>query len=145
MARLPTRIAKDTLMISVDFSKPYTSKRMCITLRNEDGTPGESVLCVEVAQGSGEGFSNRPDSHCSSLGTFELLNVYVGKHGKSIRLKGLDKTNDKAYERYIVIHEAPYIGNGRTGKSWGCFAIPPGTIRYFLPLADKGILLVAKD
>jgi hypothetical protein len=72
-----------------------------------------------VAHGSGsetgkEGqlkFSNVPNSNTTSLGTYSIGNNYYGKFGKAYKLNGLDKTNDKAFERFIVLHyfdKVPY-------------------------------------
>ena len=55
---------------------------------------------------------------------------YVGSNGYSLRLDGLDVGfNDRARERAIVIHGAPYVNaelaaaQGRIGRSWGCPAL----------------------
>ncbi|RKS01264.1 L,D-transpeptidase-like protein [Flavobacterium sp. 102] len=72
-----------------------------------------------VAHGSGsetgiEGqlkFSNVPDSNTTSLGKYSIGHHYVGKFGKAYKLYGLDKTNSKAFDRYIVLHyysKVPY-------------------------------------
>ena len=56
-------------------------------------------------------FSNIPDSNTSSLGKYAIGHHYVGKFGKAYKLYGLDKTNDKAFERFIVLHhyeKVPY-------------------------------------
>ena len=56
-------------------------------------------------------FSNIPDSNTSSLGKYAIGNSYVGKFGKSYKLFGLDETNNKAFERFIVLHhyeKVPY-------------------------------------
>lgn len=56
-------------------------------------------------------FSNIPNSYASSLGKYEIGHHYIGKFGKAYKLNGLDKTNDKALERFIVLHhfeKVPY-------------------------------------
>jgi hypothetical protein len=56
-------------------------------------------------------FSNIPNSNTTSLGIYAIGKDYVGKFGKSYKLFGLEKTNDKAFERFIVLHhyeKVPY-------------------------------------
>jgi hypothetical protein len=116
----------------IDYSKPSAEKRLWVfDLRSH------ALLYEElVAHGKGSGdslakaFSNNPESHQSSLGLFETQDTYSGKNGYSLRLKGLDAGfNDKALERAIVMHGAPYVSEkvarslGRLGRSWGCPAL----------------------
>ena len=75
-------------------------------------------------------FSNQPRSRQSSLGLFRTEEVYFGKYGESLRLEGLEPgVNDRAMERAIVMHAAPYVSPwvvttfGRLGRSWGCPAL----------------------
>lgn len=89
---------------------------------------------VAHGQGSGENyanaFSNNEGSHQTSLGLFLTAGTYQGANGYSLRLQGLDKgLNDRAMDRAIVIHGAPYVdpiaakARGRLGRSWGCPAL----------------------
>ena len=116
----------------IDYSKPSTERRLWVF----DLKSRELVYEELVAHGQGSGanmatqFSNAPDTHQTSLGLFVTDNTYVGKNGYSLRLDGLDKgVNDRARERAIVMHGAPYVSqefvkaNGRLGRSWGCPAI----------------------
>jgi hypothetical protein len=65
-----------------------------------------------VAHGSGSEtgfddslrFSNTPNSYCTSLGKYKIGNAYVGNFGRSYKLHGLDPSNSKAFERYVVLH-----------------------------------------
>ena len=69
-------------------------------------------------------FSNIPDSNTTSLGMYAIGKDYVGKFGKSYKLFGLEKTNDKAFERFIVLHhyeKVPYEEQGSPiCNSLGC-------------------------
>lgn len=90
-----------------------------------------------VAHGAGTGdeyarfFSNRPESHQSSMGFYITGDTYQGNNGYSLRLSGMDTGyNDRAAARAIVMHGAPYVSeqfiqsHNRLGHSWGCPAIP---------------------
>lgn len=125
-------IAEPATLTVIDYSRPSTAKRLWVfDLRSRE------LLYEElVAHGSGSGenlatsFSNEPETHRSSIGLFETEDTYTGKNGYSLRLKGLDAGfNDKALERAIVMHGAPYVSEqfaraqGRLGRSWGCPAL----------------------
>jgi len=49
-------------------------------------------------------FSTVPNSLCSSAGKYRIGEKYNGRFGKAYKLHGLDKTNSKAFERFIVLH-----------------------------------------
>jgi hypothetical protein len=74
-------------------------------------------------------FSNEPNSLMSSLGIYLTGPDYIGDHGLSMRLNGVEPTNNNAAIRDIVMHGADYVSheyiqsNGYLGRSWGCPAI----------------------
>ena len=105
-------------------------------------------------QGSGDNlanaFSNTPESHQSSIGLFVTAETYIGKHGYSLRLDGLDRGfNDRARERAIVVHGASYVSpafvkaQGRLGRSWGCPAVSAAVARPLIDAIKGGNLLFA--
>ncbi len=53
---------------------------------------------------SGLIFSNTPKSNCTSLGKYKIGHSYNGSFGLSYKLKGLDKTNSRAFDRAVVLH-----------------------------------------
>ncbi|MFT5889309.1 MAG: hypothetical protein ACI9BO_002135 [Zhongshania sp.] len=116
----------------IDFSLPSSKPRLWIF----DLHTKQLVLKDLVAHGKGSGnnhatsFSNVEGSHQSSLGLFRTAESYVGKHGYSLRMDGLEQgVNDLARERAIVIHGADYVDpawisrQGRIGRSLGCPAV----------------------
>ena len=136
----------------IDFSKPSTEKRLWVyDLRSH------AVLFHEyVAHGRGSGenlathFSNVPESNRSSLGLFRTGEAYIGKHGLSLRLDGLEPgINDRARERAIVIHGAEYVNpaaaaaQGRLGRSLGCPAVSPQIAAPLIQAVKNGGLLFA--
>ena len=72
-----------------------------------------------------------------------------GRYGTSVRLGGLDTTNNNALERYIVMHRAKYAEPshvdrwGRLGRSNGCFALGEEQFRIALLNLSGGRLLYA--
>lgn len=75
-----------------------------------------------------EQFSNDFGSNATSNGAYSTADFYHGKYGLSMRLHGLDWSNNNALDRAIVVHQAWYaeadmIGiHGKLGRSEGCFA-----------------------
>jgi hypothetical protein len=96
-----------------------------------------------------QSFSNMPGSEASSPGSYLVGETYIGQHGQSRRLTGLDPENDKAVARAIVIHPAWYVSEavaqeqGKLGRSQGCFAVSQGDIEQVLTRLGTGSLLFA--
>lgn len=130
----------------VDMSQPSSQKRLyVIDLENQ-----KLLFHTYVSHGRNTGelmassFSNVNSSNKSSLGFYKTLGTYMGKHGLSLKLKGLEKGfNDNAYDRAIVLHGADYVcedfvrRTGRLGRSQGCPAVP-NDISYKIIEAVKG-------
>ncbi|MEQ8771789.1 MAG: murein L,D-transpeptidase catalytic domain family protein, partial [Erythrobacter sp.] len=53
-------------------------------------------------------YSNVEGSNATSRGAYVTWEWYKGRYGTSVRLGGLDETNDNALRRYIVMHRADY-------------------------------------
>jgi hypothetical protein len=137
------RIAKDNIISIVDFSLPSSRKRLFVI----DLDDYRVLYNTYVAHGVNSGkeyarqFSNIPSSYQSSLGFYQTLQTYIGEHGYSLRLDGLEKgINDNANSRDIVIHAADYVNEsfiraqGYIGRSWGCPALPE---KLHKPIIDK--------
>ena len=94
-------------------------------------------------------FSNRIGSEASSDGAYVTSEYYHGKYGRSLRLSGLDWSNSNAEGRAIVVHSAWYAepsvlaGNGRLGRSEGCFALPHASLQEVLQRLGPGRFLYA--
>ena len=136
----------------IDYSKPSSEERLWVF----DFKTGELLYEELVAHGQGTGanmatkFSNDNESHQTSLGLFVTDTTYVGKNGYSLRLDGLDRGyNDRARERAIVMHGAPYVSdafvkaNGRLGRSWGCPAVSDAVARELIDRVKGGNLVFA--
>jgi hypothetical protein len=138
------------VMTVIDYSLPSRERRLWV-LDLEQGT----VLARElVAHGKRTGddiarnFSDAQGSYQSSLGTFVTGETYQGKHGLSLRLKGLDQgLNSHAEARGIVVHAAEYVNQaivaqlGRLGRSEGCPALNPGVAGRIIGLIKGGTVV----
>lgn len=96
-----------------------------------------------------QSFSNEPESFATSEGAYLTGALYGGRHGQSMRLAGLDPTNNNADMRAIVVHGADYVSEdhiaafGKLGRSEGCFAVAPHLLPQVLGLLGPGRLLYA--
>ena len=92
-------------------------------------------------------FSAQPGSAASSEGAYLTGAAYVGQHGRSRRLIGLDPENQTAESRAIVIHGAWYCEpqvlkqTGKLGRSEGCFAFSQTDVDLVLERLGPGHLL----
>jgi hypothetical protein len=143
-------VKRPSLLTIIDYSLPSTQTRLWVL----DLATGRPLHRELVAHGRGTGddratrFSNEPGSHQSSLGLFLTGEVYTGSNGYSLRLDGLEPgINDRARERAIVMHGAPYVSPtviramGRLGRSWGCPALRAGVARRVIDLIKGGSLV----
>ncbi|WP_010127557.1 murein L,D-transpeptidase catalytic domain family protein [Sphingomonas sp. KC8] len=137
----------------VDFSRVSRVPRFHIV----DMASGRSTALL-VAHGRGsdpdhrgwvERFSNQPGSLASSAGAYATGDLYIGRHGLSRRLIGLDTGNSNAEARAIVIHAAPYVcpeiiaQTGKLGRSEGCFAFQQTDLDAVLDRLGPGRLIYA--
>ncbi|PCD01712.1 hypothetical protein COC42_16505 [Sphingomonas spermidinifaciens] len=97
-------------------------------------------------------FSNDDGSEATCEGAFIASDYYVGQHGRSQRLVGLDPTNSNALARAIVIHAAWYANkdmlttHGKLGRSQGCFAVGEAELqRVFDHLGEGALVYAAKS
>lgn len=116
------------------------------------------VQSFHVSHGSGsdpqhdgwlKAFSNTEGSNATSRGAYVTWEWYTGRYGNSVRLGGLDHSNEAALRRYIVMHRAEYAESshlekwGRLGRSNGCFAMGEDQFRIALMHLSGGRLLFA--
>ena len=137
------KINNESIISIVDFTKASYQKRLFVI----DLQRCKILFNTYVAHGQGSGkefanrFSNIPESFQSSLGFYLTSDTYTGKNGYSLHLEGVEKgINDRADERAIVMHGAPYVSEtyirsqGYIGRSWGCPAVPE---RLNKPIIEK--------
>jgi hypothetical protein len=138
-----------------DFSLPSRTPRFhLVNLANG------SVRSHLVAHGKGsdpshtgwlERFSNEPRSNATSAGAYRTGSLYLGAHGRSMRLEGLDPTNSNALSRAIVVHAAWYVNeamidhSGMLGRSQGCFAVADSSLAEIMARLGPGRLIYADN
>jgi hypothetical protein len=96
-----------------------------------------------------ERFSNGFGSNATSSGAYRTDDFYVGAHGRSMRLSGLEASNNNALERGIVVHGAWYVSQdmaasrGVLGRSEGCFALAGQSLEEVFVRLGPGHLIYA--
>jgi hypothetical protein len=153
LARHRSGIERSDLIGIADFSQHSHSPRFHL-INLGDGTASSHL----VAHGRGsdpahtgwlERFSNQPRSEATSAGAYRTGAIYIGEHGRSMRLDGLDPTNDNAASRAIVVHGAWYVSDdivrhfGVLGRSEGCLAVANSSLDQVLTRLGPGRLIYA--
>lgn len=150
------KISEAASILSIaDFDQSSKAKRLWILDLKSDSL----LLNTWVSHGRGSGndmatkFSNLSNSYQSSLGFYVTGEVYNGKHGRSLRLDGMDNGfNDNARNRAIVLHGAPYVSSqaikslNRLGLSHGCPAVPLELTNHIIDIIkEKTVLYIHAD
>ena len=143
-------ITRDNYLTICDFSQSSKQKRLYII----DVVNNKLITNTYVAHGRNSGgeyatkFSNKPESLQSSLGFYITSQTYIGEHGLSLRINGVDPGyNDKALMRSIVIHGAAYVDAARAkagifmGRSYGCTAVPQKESNKIITTIKNGTCL----
>ena len=94
-------------------------------------------------------FSNTPGGNCTSLGKYKIGNPYQGKFGLAYKLYGLDTTNNKAFERFVVLHAHACVPVSEVYPlticpSLGCPTVAPSFLQKlagYLGKTNKPVLL----
>jgi L,D-transpeptidase catalytic domain len=114
----------------------------------------EKAGLVSHGSGSDRGeedlyFSNTPNSNCTSLGKYRIGRSYMGKFGLAYKLYGLDSTNNKSFERFVVLHALSCVPNEDIDpvplcQSWGCPTVSPDflqELKKYIDASERPILL----
>ena len=148
-----SRVGARDRMAIVDFAAPSSQPRLHLV----NLLDGRSTSLL-VAHGKGsdpahtgwlQRFSNVDGSEASSEGAFLTGDYYVGKHGRSQRLHGLDPSNSNALGRAIVVHGAWYSNpdmirtRGMLGRSQGCFAVGESELAGLFDRLGPGRMIFA--
>ena len=143
--------ASPPVLTLIDFSRSSQQKRLWVI----NVEKAKVLYHTLVAHGKASGadvpvaFSNRDGSEMSSLGFYRTApTTYVGKHGLSLKIIGLDPGfNTNAESRAVVVHGADYVcddfvrTHGRLGRSQGCPALPVAATAAIVNAIQGGSVL----
>lgn len=153
---LKDKCTRDDIIVVFDMSQPSYQKRLYVVdiktqtiVRSHHAAHGKNSS-LPTDRSKAIYFSNHLGSYKSSDGAMVTSTTYYGKHGYSLKLKGLRKgINDNVERRHIVIHPANYVtnkyikNNGRAGQSHGCPAVDPKISESLINLIKGGVFFYA--
>jgi len=89
----------------------------------------------------GRKYGNTVGCGCTSLGKYKIGRPYNGKFGLAYKLHGLDSTNNKAFERFVVLHSHECVPETEVSneicQSDGCPTVAPGFLKYLKPIINS--------
>jgi L,D-transpeptidase catalytic domain len=136
----------------VDMKIPSRQKRFFIYDLQKDSILNAGL----VTHGSGSStktndlvFNNIPNGNATSLGKYKIGVEYSGKFGMAFKLHGLEASNNKAFERFVVLHShscvpAQEIDPFQICESLGCPTVSPAflpTLKKYIDEAKKPVVL----
>ena len=140
------------MLTIIDYSLPSNQKRLWVFDLNSKQLLYNTYVAHGIRSGSKftTFFSNQYNSRASSIGIYKTKMNYLGREGTSLRLQGLEQgINDNAEGRSIVMHGAFYVEEdfikkyGRSGRSWGCPALPESLSKpIILTIKDDNLMVV---
>ncbi|HRI19955.1 MAG TPA: murein L,D-transpeptidase catalytic domain family protein [Panacibacter sp.] len=141
------KLQNTSLLTICDYSQCSTKKRLYVI----DLVQGTILFNTYVSHGKNSGsdyatsFSNRPETHKSSLGFMVTGETYSGQKGYSLHLDGMEPgINDKVRSRNIVMHGSNYVNENRAdegdamGRSFGCPAVSYSVYKKIIDKIKNG-------
>ncbi len=141
----------ESVCFLVDMSLPSGQNRFFIYNLKSDSLQSLGLVahgnCFEYWL-EGRRYSNVVGSGCTSLGRYKIGNHYTGKFGYSYKLLGLDSSNNKAFERTVVLHAHSCIPESEVEneicQSNGCPTVAPmflEQLKKIINTSKKPVLL----
>lgn len=141
----------ETICFLVDMGLPSGQNRLFVYDLNKDTVRNSGLVthgrCNQYWL-DGRKYGNTVGCGCTSLGKYKIGLSYNGRFGLAYKLHGLDKTNSKAFERFVVLHSHECVPatevKDEICQSDGCPTVSPGFLLYLKPIINaskKPVLL----
>ncbi len=141
----------ETICFLVDMSLPSGKDRLFVYDLDKDTIRNAGLVthgrCNQYWL-DGRKYGNTVGCGCTSLGKYKIGRSYQGRFGLAYKLHGLEKTNHKAFERFVVLHSHECVPatevKDEICQSDGCPTVSPGVLQYVKPIIDaskKPVLL----
>lgn len=132
------------LCFLVDMSLPSGQNRFFVFDLTKDSIKNSGLVthgrCNQYWL-EGRKYGNTVGCGCSSLGKYKIGYSYKGRFGLAWKLYGLDKTNDKAFERFVVLHGHSCVpeteNKDEICQSDGCPTVSPNFLQYLKPIISE--------
>lgn len=126
----------------VDMSMPSGKKRFFVYNMAKDSIELMGLVTNGNTLDNKPVFSNTPGSNCTSLGRYKVGYPYQGTFGLAYKLYGLDDSNSKAFERFVVLHSHRCVPDYEAQPadictSWGCPTVSPAFLMKLKTYIDK--------
>jgi len=142
----------ETRCFLVDMRIASGLKRFFIYNSKKDSIEAAGLVTHGSGSDKGTGdlsFSNTPNSNATSVGRYRIGKPYYGKFGLAYKLYGLDETNSKAFDRFVVLHSHSCVPNDEVApspicESWGCPTVAPAflsVLKKYIDNSGKPMLL----
>ena len=135
----------------VDLSLPSYQNRFFVYNLKKDTLYNAALVThgrCNQAWLEGRKYGNTVGCGCSSLGKYKIGYSYSGRFGLAYKLYGLDDTNNKAFERFVVLHGHDCVPESEVSdeicQSDGCPTVSPGFLQHLKPIINtskKPVLL----
>jgi hypothetical protein len=135
----------------VDMSLPSGQNRFFVYDLNKDTVQNSGLVTHGRCNQNwleGRKYGNTVGCGCTSLGKYRIGNSYNGKFGLAFKLYGLDGTNDKAFNRFVVLHSHSCVPETEVKddicQSDGCPTVAPGflqQLKSIITATKKPVLL----
>jgi hypothetical protein len=134
----------ESICFLIDMKARSGSNRFKVVDLNNDSilfsAPVTHGRCNEMWL-EGRKYGNEPGCGCTSLGRYKIGKSYYGRFGLAYKLHGLDATNNKAFERFVVLHGHDCVPEkevyAEICQSDGCPTVAPGFLMKLQTIIDR--------
>jgi hypothetical protein len=134
----------DAICFFIDMSLPSGQNRFFIYDLKKDTLTNSGLVthgrCNQYWL-EGRKYGNTVGCGCTSLGKYKIGLSYKGRFGLAYKLYGLDNTNDKAFERFVVLHSHDCVPETEVKdeicQSDGCPTVSTGFLHQLKPIINE--------
>lgn len=134
----------ENICFLIDMNLPSGQNRFFIYDLKKDSVQNTGLVthgrCNEYWL-EGRKYGNTVGCGCTSLGKYRIGNSYNGKFGLAFKLFGLEKTNDKAFNRFVVLHSHGCVPETEVKddicQSDGCPTVSPAFLQKLKSIINE--------